>query len=80
MEEEDLEKEGLREALAEGLVKVGSLNQHAQLHYVEVVNPEENQMLSELMEWVGLGEEGEEPSCLTVKQLIRVIMQTQNKK
>lgn len=83
MEEEVLEKEGLREALVEGLVKVGSLNQRAELHYVqalEVVNPEESQMLSELMGWVGLGEEGEEPSCLTVKQYTRVIMQTQNKK
>lgn len=68
MEEEDLEKEGLPEALEVGLVEVGSLSQHAKLHYVMLeVNPEENQMLSELMEWVGLGEAGEEPSCLTVK-------------
>lgn len=55
------------EVLEEVEVGAGNLGLHAKLHYkvLVVVHPLENQRRSALMEWVGLGQEGEGPCWLT---------------
>lgn len=57
-----LGEEEPREALEEAQVGASSLGTHAKLHYGPLVgvNPKENQKLSAMMGWVGLGQEVEE--------------------
>lgn len=70
VEAEDLGEEEPCEVLVEVQVGEGNLGLHAKLHYVvlQVVCPEENQRLSVVMGWVGLGWKVRGQSWVKVKR------------